>query len=125
MTVETVNMAQMLVNSADAAKLFEVQYFCTAKYLCRQQIIAEHFSWDTDKSVDSCNKCDNCLSRISDNAQLLPDAQDDVIELIEVIKSLTTSESDVQDISPMNVIDVYSHAKTTEMKKRGLIDSAA
>ena len=107
---------------AGARKLFEVQYFCSAKYKCRQQMIAQHYSWNSDPPVDPCNTCDNCMNSLLHNVQNLPDAKNDVFELVEVIRSLTDHFS---EITPQNVIDVYTHAKTKEMKEKRFTESAA
>jgi hypothetical protein len=62
------------------------------------------------------------MNSIAHNVQELPDAKNDIIELVEVIKSLTHCFS---QITPQNVIDVYTHAKTKEMKEKRFTESAA
>jgi hypothetical protein len=103
-------------------KIFEVQYFCSRKYFCRQQQISAYYAWDGDAPVQDCGKCDNCVSRTAHNVQDLPDAINDIYELLEVIKSLTTQHA---CITPRDVIDVYTHAKTKELERKEYLTSEA
>ena len=56
------------------------------------------------------------------NVQDLPDATDDVYKLLEVTKSLT---SQYTNITPTDIINVYTHAKTKDMEYKGYLTSEA
>jgi superfamily II DNA helicase RecQ len=102
---------QTTLNPQSHQKVFDVQHFCTTKCSCRQQQLADYYSWDGDLEAQPCGVCDNCVNRIKDDAQQLPDAVNDVCELVSVIQSLTT---DYENVTPQDVIDVYTHAKTKD-----------
>jgi hypothetical protein len=59
---------------------------------------------------------------MKDDAQQLPDAVDDVCELVTVIQSLTTS---YENVTPQDVINVYTHAQTKDMEAKGYLTSEA
>jgi len=103
-------------------KIFAVQYYCSTKYFCRQQQISEYYSWDGDASAKACSKCDNCVNCIKNNVQDLPDATDDIYELLEVTKSLTAQHPYV---TPKDVVDVFTHSKTGDMESKGYLTSEA
>ena len=103
-------------------KIFEVQYFCMTNYFCRQQLISGYYAWDGDPPSQVCGRCDNCTRCIEHNVQDLPDATDDVYELLEVTKSLT---SQYTNITPTDIINVYTHAKTKDMEYKGYLTSEA
>jgi superfamily II DNA helicase RecQ len=103
-------------------KIFEVQTFCSTKYFCRQQLIAKHYAWDGDSTPETCGKCDNCVSCIEDNVQELPNAVDDVLEMMETVKCLTAHH---ENVTPKDVVDVFTHAKTIDMESKGYISSEA
>jgi hypothetical protein len=90
------------------------------KYFCRQQQISAYYSWDGDAPAQACSRCDNCRSCL--DVQALPDAIDDVCELLEVTKSLTAEHPNV---TPKDLIDVYTHARTKDMESKGYLTSEA
>jgi hypothetical protein len=110
------------LNLESQQKVFEVQLFCSAKYRCRQQQLADYYSWDGDPEAQPCGMCDNCVNRIKDDAQQLPDAVDDVCNMVMVIRSLTMHH---ENVTPKDVIDVYTHAKTKDMETKGYLTSEA
>jgi hypothetical protein len=110
------------VNTQRQHKLFEVQHFCSTRYVCRQQQLANYYYWDGDPVVQPCGICDNCVDSMKDDAQQLPDAVDDVCELVTVIQSLTTS---YENVTPQDVINVYTHAQTKDMEAKGYLTSEA
>ena len=69
-----------------------------------------------------CGVCDNCVNRIKDDAWQLPDAVDDVCEMTNIIKSLTIHH---ENVTPQDVIDVYTRAKTKDMEAKGYLTSEA
>jgi hypothetical protein len=103
-------------------KIFEVQAFCSAKYFCRQQLIAKYYTWTGDSIPQACGKCDNCVSCTKENAQTLQDAVDDVCEMMEVVRCLTAQH---ENITKDDVIDVFTKAKTKEMETKGYFTSKA
>jgi len=101
-------------------KIFQVQSFCSAKYICRQQLIAKYYAWDGDSLPDKCGQCDNCVSHIEDDAQQLQDAVDDVCEMMEVIRCLTAQ---YENVTPKDIINVFTRAKTKDMDTKGYLTS--
>jgi hypothetical protein len=112
-----------LTNTPDAQqKIFEVQSFCSAKYFCRQQLIAKYYAWDGDSIPNGCGKCDNCVSCIADDAHQLQNAVDDVCEMMEVVRCLTAQH---QNVTQQDLVDVFTHAKTRDMETKGYMTSEA
>jgi hypothetical protein len=121
-SVNTDEAENPTINPESQQKVFEVQHFCATRYTCRQQQLANYYSWDKDPVTCPCSVCDNCVSSINDDAQQLPDAVDDVCEMVNVIQSLTTHH---ENVTPQDVINVYTHAKTKDMEAKGYFMSEA
>jgi hypothetical protein len=115
-------METSTINPESQRNVFEVQYFCSTKYTCRQQQLANHYAWDGDPDAQPCGICDNCISCTRDDVQQLPDATDDVCEMVTVIRSLTTH---YYNVTPKDAIDVFMHAKTKDIESKGYLASEA
>ncbi|RHZ48037.1 hypothetical protein Glove_562g38 [Diversispora epigaea] len=72
-------------------------------------------AWSNEVSPPVCEKCDNCINKITKKPKLL-DGKEEIIKLLEVVKFLTQERS--KQISPDDIIDVFGGGKTAKVKQK-------
>lgn len=107
---------QSLTNKLERAAngIFEVFYYCISQYKCRQQLIWKYQAWPDEEKPPVCEKCDNCIRRITNKPKLL-DGKEEIMKLLEVVEFLTQKE---QQIGPDDVIDVFRGGKTMKIRQK-------
>ncbi|RIB25877.1 hypothetical protein C2G38_2164840 [Gigaspora rosea] len=95
-------------------ELFNVVMFCATQYDCRQQFLCKYLWPELLSSYYEYNSCDNCQKKNKENPQLT-NASSEILEMLEVVEALT--QNSLIEISPDDVIDVFSRSNTNKIRK--------